>query len=157
MTSTSARSRPSSGASPTRLMLVLGSLPAAGVTVLGALLGWLVQGAAVGLSVLVGGVLALLIFALGAVAIRGLLNGPNQVVMAGAFGILLLQMVLIAGLLLLVVQVEWLSVPGLGIGFLLSGLVFQAGAVIAALRARVTVEPAVGSGSRASVRPEEVR
>lgn len=136
------------------MMLWWGSVPALGVSALSGLVGWLVWGVPEGTSVLGGGVLALVVFALGVAAIRGLLSGPNRAVMAGAFAVLLLQMALIAGLLLLVVRLDQVSLPAFGAGFLMGGLAFQAGSVAAALRARVTVEPEA-AGASASVAPDQ--
>lgn len=139
--------------SPTRLML-LWSLPATfAVALVGGAIGYAVGGPAMAWSALVGGVLGLVIFALGMVAIRGVLSGPNQIVMAAAFFVLLVQLALTAGVLFLLSGQDWVSMMALALALVAAGLVFQVGAVIGALRARVTVAPGAAPAS-ASVAPD---
>ena len=85
MTSTSAQPRPSTRSSPTRLMLRWAIPLGLGLTVVGAAVAWLVVDGAAAVSALVGGLLSVAVFGLGIVAIRGLLSGPGQIVMSGAF------------------------------------------------------------------------
>jgi hypothetical protein len=144
MTSSSAEARLSTGSttrsSPTRLMLLWAVPAGLAITVAGALVAWLVVDGMAALSALVGGVLSLGVFGLGIVAIRGLLSGPGQIVMSGAFFVFLVQIALTAGVLFLLSRSEQVSLMALGLTFIAVGLAVQAGTVVGALRARVSVD-----------------
>lgn len=158
MTSSSAEPRLSTGSttrsSPTRLML-LWAIPAGlTLTVVGALVAWLVVDGMAALSALVGGVLSLGVFGLGIVAIRGLLDvrTPGQIVMSGAFFVFLVQIALTAGVLFLLSRAEQVSLMALGLTFIAVGLAVQVGTVVGALRARVSVDVG-GAAPSVSVTP----
>lgn len=155
MTSTSTGSRlPRTDvrSSPTRLMLRWAVPSGLVLTGVGVLVAWLVQDGAAALSALVGGLLSLAVFGLGIVAIRGLLSGPGQIVMSGAFFVFLVQIAVTAGVLFLLGRADQVSLMALGVTFIAVGLAVQAGTVMGALRARVSVDPAAGAAS-ASVAP----
>lgn len=153
MTSSSAEARSSTGSttrsSPTRLMLLWAVPAGLAITVAGALVAWLVVDGMAALSALVGGVLSIGVFGLGIVAIRGLLSGPGQIVMSGAFFVFLVQIALTAGVLFLLSRSDQVSLMALGLTFIVVGLAVQAGTVVGALRARVSldVDPAGGDAT----------
>ncbi|QFG67827.1 hypothetical protein [Ornithinimicrobium pratense] len=156
MTSSSAEARSSTGSttrsSPTRLMLLWAVPAGLAITLVGALAAWLVVDGMAALSALVGGVLSLGVFGLGIVAIRGLLSGPGQIVMSGAFFVFLVQLALTAGVLFLLSRSEQVSLMALGLTFIAVGLSVQVGTVVGALRARVSVD-VDSSTSSVSVTP----
>ena len=144
MTFTSARSRGPGASrhrsSPTRLMLRWAMPAGLAVTVFGALASWLAVDGLAGLSALVGGLLSVGVFGLGILAIRGLLSGPGQLVMSGAFVVFLVQIALTAGVLFLLSRSDRVSLTALGLTFIAVGLAVQAGSVVGALRARVSLD-----------------
>lgn len=156
MTSSSAEARSSTGSttrsSPTRLMLLWAVPAGLATTLVGALVAWLAVDGMAALSALVGGVLSLGVFGLGIVAIRGLLSGPGQIVMSGAFFVFLVQLALTAGVLFLLSRSEQVSLMALGLTFIAVGLSVQVGTVVGALRARVSVD-VDSSTSSVSVTP----
>lgn len=149
MTSTSAQPRPSTRSSPTRLMLRWAIPSGLGLTVVGAVVAWLVVDGAAALSALVGGLLSVAVFGVGIVAIRGLLSGPGQIVMSGAFFVFLVQIAVTAGVLFLLSRADQVHLMALGLTFIAVGLAVQAGTVVGALRARVSVDPGAGSAAAA--------
>ena len=98
------------------------------------------------LTWLLGGLLSVGVFGLGILAIRGLLSGPGQLVMSGAFVIFLVQIALTAGVLFLLSRSDRVSLTALGLTFIGVGLAVQAGTVVGALRARVSLDVSVGRG-----------
>ncbi|WP_153396665.1 hypothetical protein [Ornithinicoccus halotolerans] len=122
--------------------MVVWSVPAALVVALAvALVAGLLVGATAGWSALLGGVLSLLVFAAGLLAIRAVLAGPAALSMAGAFAVLVAQLVLTAVVLAVVFSQGWADVVPLAVGFLLAGLVFQVGVIVGYLRSRQLVAP----------------
>lgn len=131
--------------SPTRLMLRWAIPAGLAVTVFGALASWLAMDGLAGLSALVGGLLSVGVFGLGIVAIRGLLSGPGQMVMTGAFVVFVVQIALTAGVLFLLSGSDRVSLTALGLTFIAVGLAVQAGTVVGALRARVSLDLGAGA------------
>lgn len=122
--------------------MVVWSVPSSLVVALtAALVAGLLAGGSAGWSALLGGVLSLLVFAAGLLAIRAVLAGPAALSMAGAFAVLVAQLVLTAVVLAVVLSQGWADVVPLAVGFLLAGLVFQAGIVVGYLRSRQLVAP----------------
>lgn len=154
MTSTRAAESPRQTAasrhrsSPTRLMLAWAVPAGLAVTGFGALASWLAVDGLAGLSAVVGGLLSVGVFGLGIVAIRGLLDvrRPGQLVMSGAFVVFLVQIALTAGVLLLLSRSDRVSLTALGLTFIGVGLAVQAGTVVGALRARVSVDVGLDPG-----------
>lgn len=138
MTST-APTRPTVG-TPVRSMLLGGLVPTAPLVVLVPLLTWAAAGPWAAVSALLGAVLSAVIFALGVVGIRGVLAGPTASTMAGAFGVLVLQLAALAAVIWSLGQTTWLEVVPLAIAFLVVGLVFQAGLVVGYLRSRAPLD-----------------
>lgn len=135
--------------SPMAQMAVWSVVPGLTVTVLAALVAWAVTDGGAGLSALLGGLLSVGVFAAGLFAIRGVLAGPSGLSMAGAFGVLILQLAVTAAVLLLLVQLSWVHLLLLGMVFIAVGLVFQVGALVGYLRSRMLVfEPAQGADTR---------
>jgi hypothetical protein len=158
MTSSDAQPRPPSGgwqarSSPTRLMLRWAVPAGLAVAAFGSLVAWLAVDGLAGLSALVGGLLSLGVFGLGIVAVRGLLDvrHPGQIVMSGAFVIFLVQIALTAGVLLLLSRSDRVDLTALGLTFIAVGLAVQAGTVVGALRARVSVDVGGAGAGRPSV------
>lgn len=134
--------------SPMRQM-VLWSLPLATLVALaGGVVAGALRGAEAGWSGLIGGVLGVLVFAAGLFAIRLVLAGPAGMSMAGAFAVLIAQLVVMAMILVLLVQADWVDLPVLAICLVISGLVFQVGVVLGYLRARALLFGADGPGTR---------
>lgn len=121
---------------------------------------WVVADASLAFSVLIGALLSTMIFAVGLIAIRGILAGPSQTTMAGALLLFLFQLGITAGGLTVLSRQSWVEMMALGIAFIVAGVIFQVGAVTGALRARVTVDPSAGTvvasaGAAASEAPAE--
>ncbi len=125
---------------PLRSMLVGGLVPALPVLVLLPLLAWAAAGHWAAVSALLGAVISLAVFVLGVVGIRGVLAGPTATTMAGAFAVFVLQMVVLAAVIWSLGQTTWLQVVPLAIGFIVVGLVFQAGLVVGYLRSRSALD-----------------
>lgn len=121
---------------PLRSMLLGGLVAALPVVAVAPLLAWAAAGGWAALSGLLGGVVSVVIFVLGVVGIRGVLAGPTATTMAGAFGVFVLQLALLAVILWSLAQTTWLQVTPLVIIFVVVGLVFQAGLVVGHLRSR---------------------
>lgn len=121
---------------PLRSMLLGGLVPAVPVAALAPLLAWAAAGGWAAVSALLGGVVSLAIFVLGVVGIRGVLMGPTTTTMAGAFGVFVLQMAVLAVVVWSLAQTTWLQVTPLVLAFVVVGLVFQAGLVVGYLRSR---------------------
>lgn len=121
---------------PLRSMLLGGLVPAVPVAALAPLLAWAAAGGWAAVSALLGGVVSLAIFVLGVVGIRGVLMGPTTTTMAGAFGVFVLQMAVLAVVVWSLAQTTWLQVTPLVLAFVVVGLVFQAGLVAGYLRSR---------------------
>ena len=121
---------------PLRSMLQGGLVPAVPVALLAPLLAWAAAGGWAAVSALLGGVVSVAIFVLGVVGIRGVLMGPTATTMAGAFGVFLLQMAVLAVVVWSLAQTTWLQVTPLVLAFVVVGLVFQAGLVVGYLRSR---------------------
>lgn len=147
MTSTPAP-RSTAARTPLRSMLVGGLVPALPVVVLGPLLTWAAAGGWAAVSALLGAVIAVVVFVLGVVGIRGVLAGPTTSTMAGAFGVFVLQMALLAVVIWALAQTTWLQVVPLAIVFVITGLVFQAGLVVGYLRSRSTLDVALPGEAR---------
>ena len=133
MTSTPAAtaSRPAA-----RTMLVAGLAGSLPLVVVVPLLAWAAAGEWAGVSALIGAVLSVVVFALGVVGIRGVLAGPTASTMAGAFGVFVVQMAALAGVIWALGQTTWLVIVPLVVAFVLVGLVFQVGLVVGYLRSR---------------------
>lgn len=125
---------------PLRSMLVGGLVPSAPVLVLLPLLTWAAAGPWAAVSALLGVVISLVVFVLGVVGIRGVLAGPTATTMAGAFGVFVLQLVVLAAVIWSLGQTTWLEVVPLAVGFIVVGLVFQAGLVVGYLRSRSALD-----------------
>ena len=125
---------------PLRSMLLGGTIPALPVVVVAPLLAWAAAGSGAAVSALLGGVISLVVFVLGVVGIRGVLAGPTTTTMAGAFGVFVLQMAVLAVVIWSLGQTTWLEVVPLAIVFIVVGLVFQAGLVVGYLRSRPTLD-----------------
>ncbi|MFK5582088.1 hypothetical protein [Serinicoccus sp. LYQ131] len=141
-TATAASARPDIRQRPTLLMLRWSVLPTLTVAPVIALVTWAMTDLVTGASVLVGAVLSILVFALGVVAVRGLLSGPGAGAMAGAFAVLFAQLGLTLGAFLLVDRASPLETVVVGVSFVLVGIVFQGGLAVGALRARITLTTA---------------
>lgn len=146
MTST-APTRPTAG-TPLRSMLLGGLVPTAPLLVLVPLLTWAAAGPWAAVSALLGAVISTVIFVLGVVGIRGVLAGPTASAMAGAFGVFLLQLAVLAAVIWSLGQTTWLEVVPLGVAFILVGLVFQAGLVVGYLRSRAPLDVALPGEAR---------
>ena len=140
MTST-APTRPAP--TPLRSMLLGGLVPGVPVAALAPLLLWAAEGGWAAVSGLLGGVISLAVFVLGVIGIRGVLAGPTASTMAGAFGVFVLQLALLAAVIWSLGQTTWLEVVPLGIAFILVGLVFLAGLVVGYLRTRAPLDVAL--------------
>lgn len=127
--------------SPTRMMVLWSVVLTLAASALAVLVIWLVADGALAGAVLIGAALSTGIFAVGLIAIRGILAGPNQTTLVGAFLLLLIQLGITAGALTLLSRQSWADMTALGIAFIAAGIVFQVGAVVGALRARTTVDP----------------
>ena len=138
MTATAAKPRPPR--SPLRPLLLGGLLPSLPVVVLVPLLAWAAAGGWAALSALIGAVCSVVVFALGVVGIRGVLAGPNATTMAGAFTVFVVQLAVLAAVLWSLGQATWLQIVPLAVGFLVAGLVFQAGLVVGYLRTRAALD-----------------
>lgn len=125
---------------PTRSMLLAGVLSCAPLVVLVPLLTWAAAGGWAAVSALLGAVISLAIFVMGVVGIRGVLTGPTATTMAGAFGVFVLQMAVLAAVIWSLGQTEWLQILPLVLAFVLVGLVFQVGLVIGFLRSRAELD-----------------
>ncbi len=123
-----------------RPMLLGGLLPALPVVVLVPLLAWAAAGGWAAVSALVGAVVSVVVFALGVVGIRGVLAGPTATTMAGAFAVFVVQLVLLGAVIWSLGQTTWLQIVPLAVGFLVAGLVFQAGLVVGYLRTRAALD-----------------
>lgn len=121
---------------PTRSMLLAGLVASAPVVVVAPLLAWAAAGGWAAVSALLGGVVSVVIFVLGVIGIRGVLAGPTASTMAGAFGVFVLQMAILAVILWSLAQTTWLQVTALVIVFVVVGLVFQAGLIVGYSRSR---------------------
>lgn len=121
---------------PLRSMLQGGLAPGVPVTLIAPLLAWAAAGGGAAVSALLGGLVSLAIFVLGVVGIRGVLMGPTATTMAGAFGVFVLQMAVLAVVVWSLAQTTWLEVTPLVLVFVVVGLVFQAGLVVGYLRSR---------------------
>ena len=128
---------------PLRSMILASLLPSLPVVVLAPLLTWAAAGGWAAVSALVGAVCSVVIFLLGVVGIRGVLMGPTASTMAGAFGVFVLQMALLAVIVWSLAQTTWLQVTPLVIAFVVTGLVFQAGLVVGYLRSRSALDVAL--------------
>lgn len=104
------------------------------------LLTWAAAGGWAAVSALLGVVVSAAVFVLGVVGIRGVLAGPTTTTMAGAFGVFVLQMAVLAVTIWALAQTSWLQVLPLVVAFVLTGLVFQAGLVVGYLRSRPTLD-----------------
>lgn len=135
----SAPTRPAAR-TPLRSMLLGGLVPTAPLVVLVPLLTWAAAGPWAAVSALLGAVISLVVFVLGVVGIRGVLAGPTTTTMAGAFGVFVLQMAVLAAVIWSLGQTSWLEVVPLAIAFILVGLVFQAGLVVGYLRSRAALD-----------------
>lgn len=121
---------------PMRSMLLAGLVASAPVVVVAPLLSWAAAGGWAAVSALLGGVVSVVIFVLGVIGIRGVLAGPTASTMAGAFGVFVLQMAILAVILWSLAQTTWLQVTALVIVFVVVGLVFQAGLIVGYSRSR---------------------
>lgn len=128
-------------------VLAASVLPALVVTLVVAVGTWALRGETEALSALVGGLLALAVFALGVLALRGIMSGPAPSTMAGAVGVLVLQLVLLATALLLLRGQEWVGMAPLAIAFVVAGVVFLAGLVRASTRLRTGLDVRLPGGS----------
>lgn len=137
MTST-APTRPAR--TPLRSMLLGGLVPSLPVAALTPLLMWAAEGGWAAVSALLGGVISVAVFVLGVVGIRGVLAGPTATTMAGAFGVFVLQLGVLAAVIWSLGQTTWLEVVPLALAFIIVGLVFQAGLVVGYLRSRSTLD-----------------
>lgn len=133
---------------PLRSMLVGGLVPSAPVVVVLPLLAWAAAGGWAAVSALLGGIISLAVFVLGVVGIRGVLAGPTATTMAGAFGVFVVQLLVLAAVIWSLGQTTWLQVVPLAIGFILVGLVFQAGLVVGYLRSRAALDVALPGEGR---------
>lgn len=123
-----------------RPMLVGGLLPSLPVVVLVPLLAWAAAGGWAAVSALVGAVVSVVVFALGVVGIRGVLAGPTATTMAGAFAVFVVQLAVLGAVIWSLGQTTWLQIVPLAVGFLVAGLVFQAGLVVGYLRTRAALD-----------------
>ncbi len=125
---------------PTGSMLLGGLAPTVPTAVLVPLLAWAAAGGWAAVSSLLGAVISVAVFVLGVVGIRGVLAGPTTTTMAGAFGVFVLQMAVLAAVIWSLGQTTWLQVVPLAVAFVIVGLVFQAGLVVGYLRSRPTLD-----------------
>ena len=137
MTST-APTRPAP--TPLRSMLLGGLVPTVPLVVVVPLLAWAAAGPWAAVSAALGAVISLAVFVLGVIGIRGVLAGPTASTMAGAFGVFVLQLALLAAVIWSLGQTTWLEVVPLAIAFIVVGLVFQAGLIVGYLRSRSTLD-----------------
>lgn len=134
MTAASATRR--AARTPVRSMLLGGLLPVAPLVVLAPLLSWAAAGGWAAVSALLGVVISAAVFVLGVLGIRGVLSGPTTTTMAGAFGVFVVQMAVLAVVIWALAQTTWLQVLPLVVAFVVTGLVFQVGLVVGYLRSR---------------------
>lgn len=134
MTAASATRR--AARTPVRAMLIGGLLPVAPLVVLAPLLSWAAAGGWAAVSALLGVVISAAVFVLGVLGIRGVLSGPTTTTMAGAFGVFVVQMAVLAVVIWALAQTTWLQVLPLVVAFVVTGLVFQVGLVVGYLRSR---------------------
>lgn len=125
---------------PLRSMLLGGLVPSLPVVALTPLLMWAAEGGWAAVSALLGGVISVAVFVLGVVGIRGVLAGPTATTMAGAFGVFVLQLGVLAAVIWSLGQTTWLEVVPLALAFIIVGLVFQVGLVVGYLRSRSTLD-----------------
>lgn len=128
---------------PVRSMLHGGLVASAPVVVVAPLLAWAAAGGWAAVSALLGGVVSVVIFVLGVLGIRGVLAGPTASTMAGAFGVFVLQMAVLAVILWSLAQTTWLQVTALVIVFVVAGLVFQVGLIVGYARSRPELDVAL--------------
>ena len=121
---------------PVASMLLGGLLPVAPLAVLVPLLTWAAAGGWAAVSALLGVGISAAVFVLGVLGIRGVLSGPTATTMAGAFGVLIVQMAVLAVTIWALTRTTWLEVLPLVVAFVVTGLVFQAGLVVGYLRSR---------------------
>lgn len=133
---------------PTRSMLLAGLVASTPVVVVAPLLAWAAAGGWAAVSALLGGVVSVVIFVLGVIGIRGVLAGPTASTMAGAFGVFVLQMAILAVILWSLAQTTWLQVTALVIVFVVVGLVFQAGLIVGYSRSRAGLDVAMPGEGR---------
>src|SRR5690606_15008842 len=86
---------------------------------------------------------------------RLVLAGPAGMSMAGAFAVLVAQLVLMAMILVLLVQAAWVDLPVLAICLVITGLVFQVGVVLGYFRARALLFGADGADAGRAEVPGE--
>lgn len=132
-----ANAAPSAGRRAPMRQMVLWSVPlSVGVALTIAAIAWLMVDAAAGLSGLIGGLLSVGVFAAGLFAIRVVLIAPAALSMAGAFAILIGQLLFTAVVLALTLQWDDAHGVALAIAFIVAGLVFQIGALLGYFRSR---------------------
>lgn len=145
---TSTASPRSAARTPLRSMLTGGLVPTLPLVALVPLLTWASAGSWAAVSALLGAVISLAVFILGVIGIRGVLAGPTASTMAGAFGVFVLQLALLAAVIWSLGQTTWLQVVPLAIAFIIVGLVFQAGLVVGYLRSRSALDVALPGEAR---------
>ena len=135
-----------------RSMALFSAPLAALVALASGVLFWGMQDAQAGISALIGGVLALMVFSVGLWAIKAVLGGPVGAAMAGAFAVLIVQLVIVAMIIVVLAKTDWVDLMILGVGFLVTGIVFQIGVVLGYVRSRRLVfdEPATDPSADAS-------
>lgn len=136
-----------------RSMALFSAPLAALVALASGVLFWGMQDAQAGISALIGGVLALMVFSVGLWAIKAVLGGPVGAAMAGAFAVLIVQLVIVAMIIVVLAKTDWVDLMILGVGFLVTGIVFQIGVVLGYVRSRRLVfdEPATDPSADASL------
>lgn len=112
-----------------RRMVTFAVLPALVVSLVAAVAAWAVRGEWSALSALLGGLLGAGVFLAGLLGIAGVVAGPAAASMAGAFAVLVLQLVVAGAVLFLISRLAWADMLSLGVAFLASGLAFQVGVV----------------------------
>ena len=93
-----------------------------------------------------------MVFSVGLWAIKAVLGGPVGAAMAGAFAVLIVQLVIVAMIIVVLAKTDWVDLMILGVGFLVTGIVFQIGVVLGYVRSRRLVfdEPATDPSADAS-------
>lgn len=133
-------------------MVTFALLPGLVVTVLAAVLAWALRDEWAALSALIGGSLGVGLFLAGLVGITGVLAGPASLSMAGAFALLVLQVIVGFAVLFLLSRVSWIDMFPLGLGFLAAGLAFQIGTVVGYTGSRQLVFRDEGGSNPGEVR-----
>jgi ATP synthase protein I len=99
-------------------------------------IGWVWRGRQGTLSALVGALVALVIFEVGLIAIKAVVDGPPALSMAGALVVYFGQLIAVLFVIVLLRDASWLDGRAFAAAVLAEGLVWQIGQVTGFLRGR---------------------